>query len=261
MARTTRSSRESSSSNNVQEDDHNAISGSISDLAERVAQQEALDAIAEANALGDGIIDPAAKRLSLIAQVNATKLASEKARKIAKGLLILQSKQPPFEVEDMLMKNDILQLKLTEDETNELLEEYIKNATIEKNKDNSVKFVDAMVRLSPPLNKESTRKLQEWSDKYQDEMTPLHKLLDPEAITLLKVLIEDNKKKLHLTNDEASNWYTQWNHVDLAAALTRMFKKRMIRILERSMRQSTASRLTWILESSMFLTLLARPKK
>jgi hypothetical protein len=38
-------------SNNLQEDDHNAISGSISGLAERVAQQEALDAIAEANVL------------------------------------------------------------------------------------------------------------------------------------------------------------------------------------------------------------------
>jgi hypothetical protein len=48
-------------SNNLQEDDHNAISGSISGLAERVAQQEALDAIAEANALVDGIIDPQQK--------------------------------------------------------------------------------------------------------------------------------------------------------------------------------------------------------
>jgi hypothetical protein len=63
MARRTRGSS-NSASNDVQEDDHNAIAGSISDLAERVAQQEALDAIAEANALVDGIIDPAAIKIS-----------------------------------------------------------------------------------------------------------------------------------------------------------------------------------------------------
>jgi DnaJ-domain-containing protein 1 len=113
MSRTTRNSSGSSGSNEVQEDDHNAIAGSTPDLAERVAQQEALNAIAEANAHLDGIIDPAAKRLALIAKVNASNLASEKARKIAKGLLILQSKEPPFEVEDMLKKNDIMQFKLT----------------------------------------------------------------------------------------------------------------------------------------------------
>jgi hypothetical protein len=112
MLRTTRNSSGSSGSNEVQEDDHNTISGSVPDLAERVAQQEALNAITEANAHVDGIIDPAAKRLALIAQVNGRNLASEKARKIAKGLLILQSKEPPFEVEDMLKKNDILQLNL-----------------------------------------------------------------------------------------------------------------------------------------------------
>lgn len=138
MSRRTRNSSGSSSSNDaqeeVQEDDHNAIAGSIPDLGERVAQQEALNAIAEANIQLDGINNPVAKRLALIAQVNAKSLASEKARKIAKGLLILQSKEPPFEVEDMLNKNDILQLKLTEEETNELLEEFIKNPTIEKTK-------------------------------------------------------------------------------------------------------------------------------
>jgi hypothetical protein len=159
MARTTRNSSGSSGasgSNDVHDDVQyqNAIGGNIEDLAERLAQQEALDAIAAANAHVGGIVDPVAKRLSLIAQVNATKLASEKARKIAKGLLILQSKEPPFEVEDMLKKNDILQLKLTEEETNELLEEYIEHPTIEKNKDNSVKFIGAMVHLSPLLNKD-----------------------------------------------------------------------------------------------------------
>ena len=229
MARRTRNSRDSSSSNSasndVQEDDHNTISGSISDLAERVAQQEALDAIAEANALVDGIINPAAKRLALIAQVNEKNLASEKARKIARGLLILQSIEPPFEVEDMLNKNDILQLKLTEEETNELLEEFIKNPTIEKNKDRSVKFINGLVRLSPPLNKDSAKKLQDWSDMYQEEITPLHKLLDPEAVTLLHVLIGNKKKELNLTDEEAANWYSRWSHPELAEVLTRMFKK------------------------------------
>jgi transposase InsO family protein len=211
--------------NDLPEDDHMAIAGSGNhsiDFGSNSSQQEA-------NPLADipidGILDPVAIRLSLIAQVNATNLASEKARKIAKGLLVLQSKEPPFELEDLLKTNDILRLELTEDETNELLRAYIANPIVQKNKDNSVKLIDPIVRLSPPLNKESARKLQEWSDKFPDEITPLGKILDSEAVTLLKVLIENNKKKLHLTNEEALNWYTQWTHVELAEALTRLFAK------------------------------------
>jgi hypothetical protein len=73
------------------------------------------------------------------------------------------------------------------------------------------------------------------------------------------VLIEDIKKLHSFTNDEASNWFTQWSmwnwpKCSLASSV------RMLRILERSMRQSTASRLTWILRELDVLTLLARPK-
>jgi hypothetical protein len=39
------------------------------------------------------------------------------------------------------------------------------------------------------------------------------------------VLIINKKKDLNLTDEEATNWYTQWTHPELAEMLTRLFKK------------------------------------
>jgi hypothetical protein len=65
--------------------------------------------------------DPVARRNSLVARVNAKYIDIERKKQISKGLLILQSKTTPFDVEEMLLRNDILQLNLTDEEKNELL--------------------------------------------------------------------------------------------------------------------------------------------
>jgi pantoate kinase len=79
----------------------------------------------------------------------------------------LQSKSDFFQIEKMLKRTNIVQLNLTEDEVTEPLEEFLKNPSSDKFKDESLKFVDEIVRLSPPLNKEKAKKLQTWSYKYQ----------------------------------------------------------------------------------------------
>jgi hypothetical protein len=114
MSRETRNSRGTSSAQALL-DDPTGAQDNLTDTVEEqdaliaaaMAQQEAQMAAAEAANLVDGVISPAARRLLLITQVNAKNLASERQRKIAKGLLILQSKISPFVVEDMLNKNDM----------------------------------------------------------------------------------------------------------------------------------------------------------
>ena len=121
--------------------------------------------------------DPVARRNSLVARVNAKHIDIERKKQISKGLLILQSKTTPFDIEEMLLRNDILQLNLTDEEKNELLEEFLKNPAYDDSANKSLRFVDEIVRLKPPLNAKKAEDLQSWSDKYPNERTPISRLL------------------------------------------------------------------------------------
>jgi hypothetical protein len=65
-------------------------------------------------------MDPAAKRLSLLARINVQNISSERNNRIAQGLKILQAKSLPFSVEEILNQPDMIILSLTEDETTDL---------------------------------------------------------------------------------------------------------------------------------------------
>ena len=85
---------------------------------------------------------------------------------------------------------------------------YRSSFKIQKSKESaekSLRFVDEIIRLSPPITEASARNLQKWSDKYPEEITPLSMLLDKEAIKLLNVLINTKSADLRLTDDEAAN--------------------------------------------------------
>jgi hypothetical protein len=62
--------------------------------------------------------------------------------------------------------------------------------------------------MSPPIDEDKAKELQNWSDKFQEEKTPISKLLDKGAAKLLHVLIDAKKETLGLTDYEAANWYT-----------------------------------------------------
>ena len=187
--------------------------------AEQIAQQE----IDEANA------NPAAKRLSLLAKVNAQNIGSEKEKRLTKGLQILQEKSLPFQIEEMLQRSDMIQLHLTEDETDELLQKFLENPQSKESAEKSLKFVDEIIRLTPPITEDSARELQKWSDKYQDETTPLSKVSDKEAIKLLNVLINTKRADLGLSAEAAANWQTNWTHPALADIVTRLYKPNSFR--------------------------------
>ena len=167
--------------------------------------------------------DPVAKRNSLVALVNAKHIDIERKKQISKGLLILQSKTTPFDIEEMLLRNDILQLNLTDEEKNELLEEFLKNPAYDDSANKSLRFVDEIVRLKPPLNAKKAEDLQSWSDKYPNERTPISRLLDKEAVKLLNVLIITKRVSLGLSEYEATNWYQDWAHPELADVITRLY--------------------------------------
>jgi lipid A disaccharide synthetase len=99
-------------------------------------------------------LDPAAKYLALLARVNAKNIGNEKEKRIAKGLLILQAKTLPFKIEDMLIRTDMIQLNLTDEEITDLLEKLLENPSSNDSNDKSLRFVDEIVRLKPPLNEE-----------------------------------------------------------------------------------------------------------
>jgi phosphopantothenate synthetase len=80
-----------------------------------------------------------------------------------------------------------------------------KNPKSKESAEKSLKFVDEIIRLSPPITEASARKLQKWSDKYPEETTQLSMLLNKEAIKLLNVLINTKSADLGLTDDEAAN--------------------------------------------------------
>jgi hypothetical protein len=138
----------------------------------------------------------------------------------------------------------MIQLHLTEDETNELLQKFLQNPKSKESAEKSLKFVDEIIRLSPPITEASARKLQKWSDKYPEETTQLSMLLDKEAIKLLNVLINTKSADLRLTDDEAANWYTNWTHPELAGVVTRLYKK--CSELFKTIDQSKVLRLIWI---------------
>ena len=139
--------------------------------AQRLADAQAAEALAAEMDLE--VLNPIAKRNSLIARVNAKNIDIERKKRISKGLLILQSKSTPFDIEEMLLRSEILQLDLTDVEKNELLEEFLENPASNDSADKSLRFVDEIVRLKPPLNKEKADKLQTWSDKYRMSIPPL----------------------------------------------------------------------------------------
>jgi hypothetical protein len=196
------------------------------------AHQAAIDLAANdlaANNLA-GVQDPAEKRASLIQQINAQNIISEKNRRIAKGLQILQtahllSKGAPFDAEEVLNQPEMIALNLNADEVNELFQLYIEKPVPKENNQKSLQFVDAVIRISPPFNEKKAKDLQNWSDKYQDEEILLSKILDKEAQKLLSVVIDTKKEFLGLTDDEAANWYENWGHAQLADVVTRLYKK------------------------------------
>jgi hypothetical protein len=70
-------------------------------------------------------MDPVARRSALLARINVQNISSEKNKRIAKGLQILQAKSLPFQVEEILQQPDMISLNLTEDEITELLEKLL----------------------------------------------------------------------------------------------------------------------------------------
>jgi hypothetical protein len=152
-------------------------------------------------------------------------ISTEKNKRIAKGLQILQAKSLPFLIEEILQQPNMISLNLNEDDTTELLEEFLENPSSKDSVEKSLKFVDEILRLSPPLDEDKEKELQNWSDKYQEEKTPISKLLDKEAVMLLNVLINTKKGSLGLTDEEAANWYTTWTHPQLAEIVTRLYMK------------------------------------
>jgi hypothetical protein len=86
-------------------------------------------------------MDPAAKRLSLLARINVQNISSERNNRIAQGLKILQAKSLPCSVEEILNQPDMIILSLTEDETTDLLEEFLANSSSKDSVEKSLKFV------------------------------------------------------------------------------------------------------------------------
>ncbi len=134
----------------------------------------------------------------------------------------MQAKSLPFQIEDMLQRTDMVQLNLTDEEITDLLEKFLQNPSSNDSNDKSLRLVDEIVRLKPPLNAEGADKLQTWSDKYQEEPSPISKLL---AVKLLNVLINTKRVSIGLTEYEAANWYSNWTHPQLADIDTRLYKK------------------------------------
>jgi hypothetical protein len=109
------------------------------------ADQEDVDAQLQADAQAAAALaaaqdveeqeDPVAKRNSLVARVNAQHIDIERKKQISKGLLILQSKTTPFDIEEMLLRSDMIQLNLTYEEVTDLLEKFLKSpSTNDSNK-------------------------------------------------------------------------------------------------------------------------------
>jgi hypothetical protein len=193
------------------------------DIAAAQDAQQAANDLAEAQ-------ETAAKRTSLIQQINAQSIISEKNRRIAKGLQILQtahllSKGAPFDADEVLNQSEMIALNLNADEVNELFQLYINQPEPKESDQKSLQFVDAVIRISPPFNEMKAKDLQNWSDKYQDEKILLSKILDKEAQKLLSVVIDTKKEFLGLTDDEAANWYQNWGHAQLADIVTRLYKR------------------------------------
>jgi hypothetical protein len=190
-----------------------------------IAAANAANANAD-NANADELpVDPAARRLSLLARINIQNITSERKNKIEQGLKILQAKSLPFTVEDILLQPDMINLSLTEDETTDMLEEFLANPSSKDSAEKSLKFVGEIFRMSPPIDEDKAKELQSWSDKFPEETTPISKLLDKDAKSLLNVLIDAKKETLGLTDYEAANWYTTWTHPQLANVVTRLYMK------------------------------------
>jgi hypothetical protein len=66
----------------------------------------------------------------------------------------LQAKTLPFKIEDMLLRTDMIQLNLTDEEIIDLLEKFLENPSSNDSNDKSLRFVDEILRLKSPLNEE-----------------------------------------------------------------------------------------------------------
>ena len=90
-------------------DAHDIAADQAAIQAQADADQEVIDAQIQADAQAAEALaadeleaeDPAAKRQSLLARVNAHNIEIERKKRVSKGLLILQSKTLPFEIEDV----------------------------------------------------------------------------------------------------------------------------------------------------------------
>jgi hypothetical protein len=83
--------------------------------------------------------------------------------------------------------------------------------------------MEHIVKLNKNITPAVAEEFKEWSDKYPDQQVKLTTLVDTGAIFTLNHAIFQGRDKLGITEEEARNWLTRWNHQKLATTLVRLW--------------------------------------
>lgn len=173
----------------------------------------------------DNLLDLAAanKRLreQLLERANLAQQKQATEAKLKKALLILQLQTDGINLE----VPDIADMQLSLTEENILLNLYEANPSHTESGEQALRLMEGIEKLGKTITPADAERLQSWSDRFSGEKVSLSKMIDKHAVFTIGTKVYSERKKLHISEYEALNWFTMWDHVKLADVVTKLWNK------------------------------------
>lgn len=78
-------------------------------------------------------------------------------------------------------------------------------------------------KLGKFITFEDAERFKAWGDKFSDQNIALTKIIDQGSISLLNTETSRHKERLNLSEDEATNQFRKWNHVQLSKYVSKIW--------------------------------------
>jgi hypothetical protein len=117
----------------------------------------------------------------------------------------------------------IVQMQFTNLQIVELFKRYCATPKKSVTREQSMRLMEHIVKLNKKITPAVAEEFKEWSDRYPQTQVTLTTLVDAGAIFTLNHAIYQGRFKLGITEEEARNWLTRWNHQRLATTLVKLW--------------------------------------
>lgn len=161
---------------------------------------------------------------------NAMLLQLKASAKLAYDLEALEDKYATalasmHEMKGVIDENQpvILNMQFTDIQIQELFKRYCAAPKKSVTKEHSMRLMDQVVKLNKKITPTIAEQFKEWSDRFPDQQVNLTSLVDAGAVFTLNNAIFQGREKLAISEEEARNWLTRWDHTQLVTALIKLW--------------------------------------